>query len=259
VPGFRSASRSGVVARIPPSVEDSPFSFRALVKSLDSNDFGHCFNPYTIHPSANCGENSYGEASPHNRAVEGNTSFFRDAGLENPPMNPNGSAAYGMYPRSVALPDVVGALNQAGFDKEDICMVLSPAHPDAEVVNDVSVLEAGGAKRSKSARLIAWFSEFGAVVIPTVGFFIRSEAFFNALLMEQNFPMLSRGSRTLLGLGFSQDDAKRLGHQLCDVSALVYVSCREKKKAEGAIELLRRAGAKEAASLHAAKAIAAAA
>jgi hypothetical protein len=174
-------------------------------------------------------------------------------------MNQNGTAAYGMYPRNVALPDVVCALNEAGFDKEDICMVLSPAHPDAAVVSDASDFDSGNAKSSKSARLIGWFSEFGAVVIPTVGFFIRSQAFFHALLIEQNFPMLSRGSRTLLGLGFSQDDAKRLGHQLCDVGALVYVSCRETTKAEGALELLRRAGAREAASLHAAANAAAAA
>jgi len=53
----------------------------------------------------------------------------------------------------------------------------------------------------------------------------------------------------LLGLGFSQDEARRLGRQLCDVGALVYVSCQGSAKADGAIELLRRAGAKEAASL----------
>jgi hypothetical protein len=53
-------------------------------------------------------------------------------------------------------------------------------------------------------------------VIPTVGFFIRSQAFFHALLIEQNFPAMSRGSRTLVGLGFSEDEARRLGRQLCD-------------------------------------------
>jgi hypothetical protein len=170
----------------------------------------------------------------------------------------NGTAAYGMYPRNVALPDVVSALNQAGFEKEDICMVLSPAHPVATVVGDAQI---GSAREesARSARIIGWFSEFGAVVIPTVGFFIRSHTFFHALLAEQNFPALSRGSRTLLGLGFSEDEAKRLGHQLCDVGALVYVSCREGAKADWAIDLLRRAGAREAASLGMARASAAAA
>lgn len=171
-------------------------------------------------------------------------------------MNLNGTAAYGMYPRNIALPEVIGALNQAGYGKEDICMVLSPAHPDAAGLRDASIFDVGEMKSGAMARMIGWFSGLGAVVIPTVGFFVRSQAFLHALLIEQNFPALSRGSRALLGLGFSQDDAKRLGHQLCDVGALVYVSCQEKAKTRGAIELLRRTGAREAASLEAVKAAA---
>jgi hypothetical protein len=97
--------------------------------------------------------------------------------------------------------------------------------------------------------MIEWFSKFGAVVIPTVGLFIRSQAYFQALLAEQNIPSLSQGCRTLIGLGFSQDDAKRLGHRLCDVGALVYVSCKEVDRANRVIELLRRTGAQEAASV----------
>jgi hypothetical protein len=172
-------------------------------------------------------------------------------------MSANGSAAYAVYPRNVALPDVVSALNQAGFQNEDISMVLSPAHPVATGVGDAKI---GGTEKDESAsnaRMIGWFSKFGAVVIPTVGFFIRSHAFFQALLTEQNFPALSRGSRTLLGLGFSEDEAKRLGHQLCDVGALVYVSCRESHRADWAIDLLRKAGAREAAGLRMARAAAA--
>jgi hypothetical protein len=166
-------------------------------------------------------------------------------------MNRNGTAAYGMYPRSVALPDVVCALRQAGFEKEDICMVLSPAHPDAAAMRDTGALDTGPEERVLSARMIKWFSGFGAVVIPTVGFFARSQSFLQALVTEQTCTSLSRGSRTLLGLGFSQDEAKRLGNLLSDVGALVYVSCKESAKAGGAIELLRNTGAREAASLSA--------
>jgi hypothetical protein len=164
-------------------------------------------------------------------------------------MRTNGTAAYGMYSRHVALPEVVCALNQAGFTNQDICMVLSPAHPDAAPIHDASAINVPDADSTLSARMIDWFSKFGAVVIPTVGFFIRSQAYFQALLNEQNGPSLSQGSRTLIGLGFSQDDAKRLGHRLCDVGALVYVSCKESDKANRVIELLRRTGAQEAASV----------
>lgn len=160
----------------------------------------------------------------------------------------NGTAAYGMYSRHVALPDVVCALNKAGFTNQDICMVLSPAHPDAAALHDGSAFNAPGVDSTLTTRMIDWFSRFGAVVIPTVGLFIRSHAYFQALLAEQSVPSLSQGCRTLIDLGFSQDDAKRLGHRLCDVGALVYVSCKEGDKATSVIELLQSTGAQEAAS-----------
>ena len=166
----------------------------------------------------------------------------------------NGTAAYGMYSRHVALPDVVGALNQAGFTNQDICMVLSPAHPDAAAIHDANVFSAQGNDTTVTARMIGWFSRFGAVIIPTVGLFVRSHAYLQALLNEQNVPSLSQGCRTLIGLGFSPADAKRLGSRLSDVGALIYVSCRESEKAIGAIELLRRTGAHEAASLESVRA-----
>ena len=170
-------------------------------------------------------------------------------------MTSHGTAAYGMYSRDVALPEVVGALKQAGFDKQNICMVLSPAHPDAAIFQD----NASSPENSTTTRTIRWFSEFGAVVIPTIGIFIRSKDFYQALLTGQSSSPLSRGSGALMDLGFSFDDAKRLGHRLCDVGVLVYVSCSEVAKAKGAIELLRRTGAHEAASLPPLQAVAAAA
>ena len=63
---------------------------------------------------------------------------------------------------------------------------------------------------------------------------------------------LARGRKCCGRPAFSQgnlDDARRLGHKLCDVSALIYVSCREGSAAHGTTELLRRAGAQEAALL----------
>lgn len=163
------------------------------------------------------------------------------------------SAAYGMYSRNVELPDVVCRLNREGFGNEDICMVLSPEHPVATRVRDAKLMD-GARGDLASARTIGWVSEFGAVVIPTVGLFIRSENYFRALLLEQDFPTLSRDSRTLAGLGFCEADAKRLGKELSDVGVLVYVSCAEKNKAESAVKLMRLAGASEAASVSRSKA-----
>lgn len=174
-------------------------------------------------------------------------------------MSATGTAAYGMYPRDVAMPDVVSALRQAGFEKQDICMVLSPAHPDAARFGDASLLSQMDERDGGCARMLAWYSQLGAVVIPTVGFFVRSQEFLQALTAEQNCAALSRWSGTLMGLGFSSDEAKRLSRQLTDIGALVYVSCPEGVRARGAIELLRRTGAREASSLGAQSAAAAAA
>ena len=54
-------------------------------------------------------------------------------------MSVNGTAAYGIYPRNVPLLDVVTRLNEAGFENQDICMVLSPAHPVATGVGDAQI------------------------------------------------------------------------------------------------------------------------
>jgi hypothetical protein len=158
------------------------------------------------------------------------------------------SAAYAMYPQSAILPEIMGTLRQAGFEKQDICMMLSPSHPMASAVRDARFPGTPN-QGANNARMIAWFSQFGAVVIPAVGFFIRSQAFLRALMLEQNLPNLVGGSRMLAGLGFSADEAVRLQRALEDKGVLVYISCPERAKAQWALELLRGMGAREVASL----------
>jgi hypothetical protein len=143
----------------------------------------------------------------------------------------------------------VHTLNDAGFQKENICMVLSPRHPIASIVRDASILNGEREASAVTAGLIGWLSEFGAVVIPTVGFFIRSQAFFHALVVSRDSPALCGNARTLAGLGFSDGDAERYENQLREVGVLVYVSCPENTGTNWAIELLRRTGAEEAATL----------
>ena len=163
-------------------------------------------------------------------------------------MAANTTAAYGLYPQDVALTDIVRNLNQAGFDNEDICMMLSPAHPIASMVRDASLFNSEKENSVVTARLIGWLSEFGAVLIPTVGFFIRSQAFFHALV-TRNAPALCGNAGTLVGLGFSEEEAERFQDHLCDLGVLVYVSCAEGAKTLWAREVLKHAGAQEAATL----------
>jgi hypothetical protein len=161
----------------------------------------------------------------------------------------NTAAAYGIYSQDIALLDVVHNLNQAGFENEDICMMLSPAHPIASIIRDASLLNGGREASAVTAGMIGWLSKFGAVLIPTVGFFIRSQAFFRALMVAREAPALCGSVRTLMGLGFSEKDAERFGDQLGNLGVLMYVSCAEGAKTLWAREVLRHTGAQEAATL----------
>jgi len=160
-----------------------------------------------------------------------------------------GKAAYAMYSQNVALPDVVTTLNREGFGNEDICMVLSPSHPVVSAVRDTHAPDLHTDESARRARIIGWFSKLGAVVIPTVGLFIRSQEFLKALLEEHSFPTLTGDSKTLAELGFSETEAKRLSREISDSGVLLYVSCLASDRVACATELLRRAGAWEAASL----------
>ena len=165
-------------------------------------------------------------------------------------MSPNSPAAYGMYSQDIALSDVVRTLNQAGFDNEDICMMLSPTHPIAGVVRDASLFNTESESSAATTGLIGWLSGFGAVLIPTVGFFIKSQAFFRAIMVSREGPAMCGNARTLVGLGFSDDQADRFETQLRNLGVLVYVSCEESAKTMWACEVLRHTGAREAATLH---------
>jgi hypothetical protein len=158
-------------------------------------------------------------------------------------------AAYGLYAHDVALHEIVHTLNDAGFGKEDICMMLSPTHPIATIVREASILNAEREVTSTTAGLIGWLSEFGAVLMPTIGFFIRSQAFFHALVVAKHSPALCGSSRSLAALGFRDDEAERFEDQLRQEGVLIYLSCSETAKTNWAIELLQRTGAREAATL----------
>jgi hypothetical protein len=154
-----------------------------------------------------------------------------------------------MYPQEVTLSDVINTLNQAGFDNKDICMMLSPTHPIASVIRDATIFTSDTSSNTATAGIIGWLSKFGAVLIPTVGFFIRSQAYFHALMVARDTPAICGNARTLAGLGFSDDQADRFESQLREVGVLVYVSCQESEKTEWACEVLRHTGALEAAML----------
>lgn len=161
-------------------------------------------------------------------------------------MSTNANAAYGMFPVSVAVSEVVQTLNRGGFGPESVCMMLSPTHPIATIVRESNSHPYERAESAVMAGLIGWLSEFGAVVIPTFGFFIHSQKFLQALLVERD-SVASCGSRgTLASLGFSEEEAARFENQMHDGGALLYVICPKNAQTQLAFELLRASGANEA-------------
>lgn len=163
-------------------------------------------------------------------------------------------AAYGMYPNDVSLRRVVESLNQSGFDKQDICMMVSPKHPIATVVREANFLNAEP-NGTVTSELIGWLMKFGAVMIPTVTVFVRSPAFLYTLMARKDSPAVYNNLKTLVGLGFSEDDAVRFEHELREMGVLVYVTCPESGRSKRAVEVLRRTGAHETAAVEKAMAV----
>lgn len=159
------------------------------------------------------------------------------------------AAAYGVYPDAVQVSEVVRTLNGAGFENEHICLMLAPTHPIATIVRDANILNQERAASVVTAGLIGWLSEFGAVLIPSIGFFIRSQAFLHALLVARDAPALCGNSRTLAGLGFPDSDAVRFEAQLHQTGFLVYVASLEIARVQWALELFRSTGAEESSTL----------
>ena len=159
-------------------------------------------------------------------------------------MATNAPAAYGVYAPSVALHEVLQTLGEGGFEKEGICMMLSPSHPIATTVRESGGLPFEQIATTGAAALVAWLSEFGAVVIPTFGFFINSCKFFQSLVTERS-SIAPCGSGTLISLGFPEDDAQRFETQVREAGALLYVPCGNTVQMQWTLELLRATGAQE--------------
>lgn len=126
-------------------------------------------------------------------------------------------------------------------------MLVSPKHPLATVVREANILQEERGTGATTAGMMAWLMKFGAVMIPKVGLFIRSKAFLEAL-MAKDAPSYGC-SKGLVELGFSEDDAARFENELDEMGALVYIACPGSARSQRAMEVLRVAGAYEAATL----------
>jgi len=158
------------------------------------------------------------------------------------------TAAYAVYDSdSLCVERALEALNQAGFQNEEICVLLAPQHPIAEIVKDAGLAPAPDSAAS-AATLVEWLGRMGAVVIPGVGFFVRSNQFLQAW-MDTDSDEDPAACGLLSPLGIADGEARRLEDGLCHDSAVIFVLSAKVGDAEWAKEILLRSGAGEASCL----------
>jgi hypothetical protein len=156
------------------------------------------------------------------------------------------TAAYAVYDsESLCVERALEALNQAGFQNEEICVLLAPQHPIAEIVREAHLAPAPDSAAS-AATLVEWLGRMGAVVIPGVGFFVRSKQFLEAWMETAED---SADCGLLSPLGIADGEARRLEDDLCHDSAVIFVLSAKVADAEWAKEILLRSGAGEATCL----------
>jgi hypothetical protein len=158
-------------------------------------------------------------------------------------------AVYGIYADDVQVTDVVDALNIAGFDNQDICLVLARTHPISTIVREAAFRCTDREASALATLLIEWLSELGAVVIRRFGFFIGSERYLRTVVTTREAPVLCGNFETLMDLGFSKNEAERLQDELCEAGVVVYVACPQHAQAKCAREMLQAIGARETAEL----------
>lgn len=159
-----------------------------------------------------------------------------------------GVAAFGIYPPNVDLENVAQTLNQAGFSNESICLLLAAGHPLATLVRDLNLLSSE-AKHAASSGLMRWLLRLGAVVIPGVGFFIRSRDFLHHLMVAPKTSSCAGATASLINLHVPEKEATHLGESMNDTGGLVYVRSDEVAQSQWAREILRQTGARETGCL----------
>jgi hypothetical protein len=159
----------------------------------------------------------------------------------------NRAAAYGFFPPESQLENVFRALNHAGFENTNLCLLVTADHPIAERVRSSTVPSPRDPVQSVEAeQILAWLSRHGAVLISEMGLFIGSSDFLRVLAMPHNLLRSESVSEVFGLLGIGPDEVARYQSRLRDKSAFILVSCEHVAHSEWARELLSTMGAEEA-------------
>jgi hypothetical protein len=162
----------------------------------------------------------------------------------------NRAGAYGFFPPESQLENVFRALNHAGFENTNLCLLLTAGHPIAERVRDSAIQPLHDSVQSAGPeRVLAWLSRYGAVVISDMGLFIGSSDFLQVLALPHSLLRSESVSEVFGLLGIAPDEAARYRSRLRKNAAFILVSCKHVAHSEWALELLTTMGAEEASLL----------
>ena len=162
----------------------------------------------------------------------------------------NRAAAYGLFPPESQLENVFRALNHAGFESANLCLLLTEDHPIAERVrNSRMCAPRGPGLDADPERILAGLSRYGAVVISEIGLFVGSSDFLHVLALPESLLRPESVSEVFGLLGISPGEAARYRSQLRKNAAFIFVSCEHEAHSEWARELLGAMGAEEASLL----------
>ena len=153
----------------------------------------------------------------------------------------NKTAAYGLFRMEVRLDEVMTSLNSAGFESEDICVFLPPAHPIVEGMRNMKAAASEFEMEAGPERMVSWLSTFGGVVVPDLVCFVGSREYLQALTHTNHLPDVTGNQGMLASLGIPARYAARVRRD----ASLVFVSCDGSAQSEWAREILRRLRAEE--------------
>ena len=153
----------------------------------------------------------------------------------------NRTAAYGLFRMEVRLDEVVTSLNSAGFESEDICIFLPPAHPIVEGLRNLKVAASEFEMGAGPEHMVSWLATFGGVVIPDLGCFVGSREYLQALTRANHLRDMAGNRGMLASLGIPERYAARVRRD----ASLIFVTCDGSAQSEWAREILRRLRAEE--------------
>ena len=160
------------------------------------------------------------------------------------------TSAWGLYDDRKNLEVAVRELKDAGFDREDISVLV----PDKEASQKLSFeystkapegIATGATTGALLGGSLGWLASIGALAIPGIGPLVAAGPIVAALAGAGAAGTIGGLTGGLIGLGMPELEAKRYQAELAKGGVLLAVQCSDARFAEAAKRILDRTGARD--------------